>query len=250
MANTKNPKQNSNLKNLYRILGVLAVVGVAAIAWVVVRAQTAKAVAEPVEVQGAEDPQALVAKAKGVAVGNDNAPVKMLVFSDFQCPYCGQFASQMEPLLINEFVNTGKLQLVYYDFPLGGAHKYSFLASRAARCAGDQAKFWEYHNIVFGRQSEWGFDEGLPVKKFLGYGKDIGLDEAKFKKCVNSDQHQDLVSANRLLGERLGVNSTPTIFLNGKRVPATMALDIKGLRDLINRAAGGPAPAPAAATTE
>lgn len=250
MAKTRNAKQSSNLRGFYWILGVLAVMGLAAIVWVVARGQSAKAAAEPVAVQGADDPQALVAKAKGVAAGKDNAPVKMLVFSDFQCPFCGQFASQVEPLLISEFVNTGKLQLVYYDFPLGGAHKYSFLASRAARCAADQGKFWEYHNVVFGRQSDWSFDESMPLKKFLAYGKDVGVDETKFKKCVRSDRYQDLVSANRALGERLGVNSTPTLFLNGKRVPPDLGLDIKGLRDLINREAGGAPPAPAAAAAK
>lgn len=250
MAKPKNAKSSSNLKNFYMVLGVLAVVGVAAIAWLVMRGKSGNAAAEPIVVQGTEDPQALVAKAKGISVGNENAPVKMLLFSDYQCPYCGQFASQIAPTITSEFVNTGKLQIVFYDYPLGGAHKYSFLAARAARCAADQDKFWEYHDIIFGRQSDWSFDESMPVKKFLAYGKEIGLDEGKFKKCVESDQYQDLVSANRMLGDRLGVGSTPTLFINGKHIPANTGMNLQALRDLINAEAGGAAPAPAATTVQ
>jgi protein-disulfide isomerase len=249
VAQTRKVQKKSGLSRFYWVLGILAVVGVAVIGWVVLRSKQANAAMEPVEVAGADDPQALVAKAKGLARGNDAAPVKMLVFSDFQCPFCAQFAATMEPALQSEFVNTGKMQFVYYDFPLGGAHKYSFLMARAARCADDQQKFWEFHNLAFGQQSNWAFDENPPLDKIFEYGKTVGLDEGKFKSCVNSEQHQDLVSANRLLGEQLGVNATPTIFINGKRVPINSVMDIRALREMINREGGAPAE-PAASSAQ
>lgn len=238
MAQNRKAKPASNLKSFYWALGVLAIVGVAALAWIVVKGRTGNAALEPIEVAGADDPQALVAMAKGMSVGKDDAPVKMLVFSDFQCPYCGTFALQVEPQLVTEFVNSGKLQLVYYDFPLGGNHRFSFLASRAARCAGDQNKFWEMHNILFARQNDWSFAQNPPVDQLLDYGKEAGIDRDQFAQCVKSDKHQDLVSANRALGERLMVNSTPTIFVNGRKVPANTGLDLAGLREIINNAAG------------
>lgn len=234
MAQKKRAPQGSNLKPFYWVLGVLAIAGVAVIAWLVMRTQTQRAAVEPVAVAAARDPQALVALAKGVAIGNDNAPVKMLVFSDFMCPFCGTFAAQMEPLITSEFVQPGTLQYVYYDFPLGGTHRHSFLASRAARCAGDQGKFWEYHNLLFGKRSDWAPDTKPPVRKLIGYGQDLGLDQAAFETCVRSDKYQDVVSANRLLGEQLGVNATPTAFINTKRITAEVAMDIKALRQLIN----------------
>jgi protein-disulfide isomerase len=248
VAQSRKVQKKTGLNRFYLALGILAAVGIAAIAWVVVRSQKANAAMEPVVVEGAEDPQALVAQAKGLALGNDAAPVKMLVFSDFQCPFCAQFASTMEPALHNEFVKTGKLQFVYYDFPLGGAHKYSFLMARAARCADDQNKFWQYHDLVLGQQADWSFEEDAPLGKIVEYGKAVGLDRGKFESCVKSVQHQDVVSANRRLGERLGVNATPTLFINGKRVPINSVLDIKTLREMINREAGTPA-APAGAST-
>jgi len=200
-------------------------------------------------VQGTEDPQALVAKAQGVSQGPDNAPVKMLVFSDYMCPYCGEFAYMIEPAIVKEFVEPGKLQFVYYDFPLGGAHKYSFLAARAARCAGAQNKFWQYHDVLFGKQSEWSAESSAPVDKFFDYGKQIGLEPNAFKACVQSDQFQDIVSANHALGERLGVGSTPTIFVNGRRIEGRSMEDLlQNLRQTISSEAGG-APTPGAAAT-
>lgn len=240
MAQKKNAKPAANLKKFYGILGVLALVGVGAIAWIVVRSQTSRAAMEPVAVPGADDPQALVQKAQGMTIGRNDAPAKMLVFSDFQCPYCGTFALQVEPLLVQEFVNTGKLQFVYYDYPLGGTHRFSFLASRAARCAGEQNKFWEYHNALFAKQSEWSFEENAPVGKLLDYGKELGLDRGQFQQCVKSDKYQDVVSANHTLGQRLMVNATPTVFVNGRKIPTNNVLDIKAYRDMINSVSATP----------
>lgn len=239
MAQAKKAAKGSNLKSFYLVLGALALIGVAAIAWVVVKNKNSKAAMEPVAVEGAQDPSRLVAKAQGVTTGQSTAPVKMLVFSDYMCPFCGSFAAQVEPTLISEFVNTGKLQYVYYDYPLGGAHKYSFLAARAARCAGDQNKFHEYHDLLFGKQSDWSFDESAPIGKFLDYGKEVGIADANgFKQCVQSDKFADIVSANHALGEQLGVNATPTVYINGKKVPVDLVMDIGKLRELINKEAG------------
>jgi protein-disulfide isomerase len=233
----RNPKQTSGLARFYWVLGILAVVGLAAIGWIVIKNKTGKAAMEPIEVPGAEDPQALVAKAQGVAVGKEDAPAKLLVFSDFMCPYCAQFAAQIEPVLVTEYVNTGKLQFVYYDYPLGGAHKYSFLASRAARCAGEQNKFWEYHNLIFAHQSDWSFEQDAPVKKLIDFGSEVGLDKGKLEQCVKSDKYADIVSANHMLGERLGVGGTPTLFMNGRKLPTEM-LEIAALRKLIDQTVG------------
>jgi protein-disulfide isomerase len=245
VAQKNKPKQG--MKSFYWVLAGIAVLGIAAIAWVVMRNRTGNAAIAPVAIAGADNPQALVAKAQGVTIGNENAPVKMLVFSDYQCPYCAEFASMIEPALVKEFVPSGKLQFVYYDYPLGGAHKYSFLAARAARCAGDQGKFWEYHDLVFGKQSEWGTEEGVPLKTFLGYGKEVGVNEGPFKSCVDSDKYQDIVSANHELGERLGVNATPTVFVNGRRVQGNSMDDMmKNLRQAIIGETSAAAPASSA----
>lgn len=250
MAQTRKAaaRKKTGLQPFYYVLIGLAVLGIAAIAWTAMRNRGGGAALEPVPLEGLNN-QEVIARAQGIKLGQDNAPAKMLVFSDFMCPYCGSFASQIEPQLKSEFIDKGKLQLVFYDFPLGGAHIHSFLAARAARCAGDQNKFWEYHNTLFGRLSDWGVAASPPVDQFVGYAGELGLDRGSFAECIKSDKYQDVVSASRLLGDQLGVNSTPTLILNGKRVRGEIGLDWSALSELINIEVGGTATPAAAPTT-
>lgn len=220
----------SGAKSFYMILAVVAVVGIGAIAYAVSGGGGAPAT-EPLTMPELSDMRVLVEKAKGVTIGDADAPVKMFVFSDYQCPYCGQFAAQMKPLLVENQVKEGKLQLVFYDFPLGGGHRHSFVAARAARCAGDQGKFWEYHDLLYGQQSRWSFKQATPMKDFEEFAAQVGLDQAEFNQCLRSDRHADVVTANRVLGEQLGVNATPTVIINNKRV--RNPLDYRELSNLI-----------------
>ena len=240
MAQSRKPaatKKKSGLQPFYYVLGGLLLLGVLAIAVNVVRSRGGGAALEPVPLEGLNDQQ-VVETAQGIELGPDNAPAKLLVFSDFMCPYCGQFAAQIEPQLKSEFIDKGQLQLVFYDFPLGGAHVHSFLAARAARCAGDQNKFWEYHNTLFGSLQNWGTSQSPPVNDFVEYAGSVGIDEGQFSQCLKSDKYQDAVSAGRRLGDRLGVNATPTLILNGKRVRGEIGLDWNALKDLINAELG------------
>ena len=242
-------KKKSGLQPFYYVLGGLAVLGIVAIAWTALRNRGGGAALEPVPLEGLNN-QEVITRAQGVKLGQENAPAKMLIFSDFMCPYCGTFATTIEPQLKSEFIDKGKLQLVFYDFPLGGSHVHSFLAARAARCAGDQNKFWDYHNTLFGRLSDWGVAPNPPVKEFVNYAGELGMDRGQFEECVKSEKYQDVVSASRLLGDQLGVNATPTLILNGKRVRGEIGLDWNALSELINLEVGATAPAtPAAPAT-
>jgi protein-disulfide isomerase len=231
------PKKKSGIQPFYYVLGGLALIGIIAIGLTVLRNRGGGAALEPVPLEGLSNQQ-LVERAQGVKLGPENAPAKMLVFSDFMCPYCGTFASQIEPQLKNEYINTGKLQLVFYDFPLGGTHVHSFLAARAARCAGEQNKFWEYHDLLFGKLQEWGTSQSPPIANFVDYAGQLGLNRDDFESCLKSDKYQDVVSASRMLGDALGVNATPTLIVNGKRVRASIGLDMNALRELLNAEIG------------
>ena len=231
------------MKPFYLVLGLLALLGVGAIAWTVLRG---KAVSEPVELapEALKNVNELVKLARGIEAGPDNAPVRILVFSDYMCPACKHFTTNVEPSLRKEFINTGKVQMVYYDYPLGGAHRWSFLASRAGRCAEDQNKFWEYHDKLFAEQNNWSFENTAPVGHFERFAQAVGLDAAAFKSCINSEKHADLVSANHALGTQLGVTGTPMLFMNGKHV--TEWNDFARLKERVLRDLGGSAPAVAA----
>ena len=239
----------SNLKPFYVLLGVIAMAGLGVIAWTVMNGS--KAASEPVQIapEKLKDVNQLVKEARGIENGQDNAPVRILVFSDYMCPACKQFTTQVEPQLRNEFINTGKVQLVYYDYPLGGNHRWSFLASRAGRCAEDQNKFWEFHDHLFAKQNDWSFSTSAPTRLFENFAQELKLDVNAFKSCLNSEKHADLVSANYALGTQLGVTGTPMLFMNGKHLPREWA-DYRLLRERVVQELGGAAPAPATTSAQ
>lgn len=238
MAQAKRtPPRKSGLQPFYYVLGGLLLLGIIAIGVTVIRNRGGGAALQPVPLEGLNN-QEIIARAQGIKLGPDAAPAKLLVFSDFMCPYCGTFAAQIEPQLKRDFVDTGKLQLVFYDFPLGGSHVHSFLAARAARCAGDQGKFWEYHDLLFGRLSDWATSQNPPIDQLEQFARELGIDEGQFGSCLRSDKYQDVVSASRMLGDQLGVNATPTLILNGMRVRGEIGLDYDALRNLINAEIG------------
>lgn len=215
-------QSGSGLRAFYIALGVIALAGVGWIGYSLTnREGTAAISAKPLT--GLDDPKALLDAAKGVAVGESNAPVQVLVFSDFTCPACRQFNTGVEPQLKSELVATGKVHYTYYDYVLDlearGPHRYGFLAARAARCANDQGKFWELHDVLFAQQQEWSFEGSPPIQRFVDYATSVGLDAVAFRSCLSSEQHADVVTANRMLGDNLGVNGTPTVYVAGRVMP-------------------------------
>ncbi len=214
MAKAK--QKGSSPKTFYWIIGVVAVLGVGAILLAAMGGGSG-IVTEPVELSDVPDASALLERAQGIPVGDPNAPIKMLVFSDFQCPGCRHWALQVEAPLKADLVDTGQMQLVYYDFPLSG-HPHSFVVSRAARCANDQDRFWEYHDLAFAQQEQWSYSRTTPTDLLIGYATTLGLDMDEFRGCLESDMHAETVTANQMLGNQLGVRGTPTVFVNGRQL--------------------------------
>jgi protein-disulfide isomerase len=138
--------------------------------------------------------------------GPEKAPVTIVEFTDYQCPYC----SRVQPTLERIFTEyKDQVNLVFKDFPLD-FHKDARGAHNAALCAADQNKFWEFHDIVFKNQQKIGIDD---LKK---YGADLGLDTEKFNACIDQRAHEKTVAANVQLGQTLGVTGTPCFFVNGR----------------------------------
>jgi protein-disulfide isomerase len=229
--------QKRSMKPFYIALALIAVVGGGLIAMTVLKPEPTAATAASTALQPITTPSELMVKARGVTRGNPNAPVKLMVFSDYMCPWCAVYATTIANQVRTTFLDTGKAVEIYYDFPLGGTHVHSFLAARAARCAEEQNKFWEYHDVLFNKQRDWSFEEAPPVKTFIGYAEDLSLDKKQFAACFQSDKHSDLVEWNRQLGEQAGVNSTPTIFINGRRSQAP--LDFEKFKAEIEAAGAG-----------
>ena len=144
-------------------------------------------------------------EAKGPSRGPTNAPVTIVEFSDFQCPYCGREYPVIERLM-KEY--DGKLRLVFRHYPLD-FHPFAQKAAEAGACAQDQGKFWELHDKMFSNQGK------LAVADLKGYAKSLGMDATKFDKCLDSGEKKALVDDDLKAGSAAGVNGTPAFFING-----------------------------------
>lgn len=223
----------SGMTGFYWLLGVVAVMGVSIVGYAVTsRSGGSTTVSQPIGVAGLSDPGTLMSLARGVEKGNAQAPITIVEFGDFQCPVCEQFERLVKPFIEAEFVNTGRAKFVFYDFPLS-IHPNAFLAARAARCAEDQGKFWEYHDHLYQTQSQWS-PEPNPEGMFEEYAESVGLEDGAFEGCLRSDRHADVVTANMALATQLQAPGTPTILVTqgrgvGRRVPH----NIEGIREAV-----------------
>ena len=201
----------SDMRKLYIVLAGVAALGIGAVA-MSVGASNGNAVTAPVAVEGLDDLERLVELAQGMTKGDENAPVTIIEFGDYQCPSCQSWAMQVKPQVELAYVESGKAKLVFYDWPIVNGHPNAFLAARASRCAADQGKYWEYHDNLFRNQARWAAMTA-PASTFVDYAETLGLDGGDFSACLNSDRHAELVTANMELGNQLGVNGTPTIYV-------------------------------------
>jgi protein-disulfide isomerase len=159
----------------------------------------------------------LAVSASNPSVGSASAPVTLIEFSDYQCPYCGR----VEPTLKRLRATYGdKIRFVWKDFPLTQIHPQAFKAGEAAHCAGDQGKYWELHDVLFSKQSE------LQPDDLKRHALTLGLKTDDFNQCLDSGKHAERVRDGVAEGGQLGVNSTPTIFINGRRFSGAQPYDV------------------------
>lgn len=176
---------------------------------------TSGPVTEPLDMPELDDPRRLLELAKPIVRGDTAAPITILEFADFSCSHCKEFHDVVMPRLDLAFINDGKVQLHIYEYPYPiGPH--SFLAGRAARCAGDQGKYFEYGDQLFANQMAWVLKGDLPIDEFVDYAETAGLDTDAFRQCVSGRQNAELVTATKRFGDALGVPGTPTLFIQPK----------------------------------
>lgn len=155
-------------------------------------------------------------------LGNPSAPVTIVEFSDFQCPFCGRFFQSVEPQILEKYVKTGKVKFVYRDFAFLGEE--SEWAGIAAECANEQGKFWQYHDYLFSHQQ--GENGGAFSKANLKrFAQTLGLDAGAFNSCFDSEKYRDEVLKDTSDGRALGVSGTPTNFINGRAVVGALPFE-------------------------
>lgn len=178
--------------------------------------------------------------ALGSTLGSDSAPVEIVEFADFECPACAHFAILQFPYVQERLVSTGRLKWRFMHFPLQG-HTNSPAAHLAAACAGEQGRFFEMLGAIFYRQNDW-VSERRPERLLRRYAQDLGLDLPRYESCMETRRAQPQVDAEYAEGERLGVNATPTFFVNGRMWPTVLDYDqIRAIVDSLAPAAGRPA---------
>jgi protein-disulfide isomerase len=168
--------------------------------------------------------------------GNPDAPVTLEEFADFQCPSCGLYYGELKK--IEEEFGT-RLRVIFREYPLYPKHEHSVLAAQAAEAAGMQGRFWDMHDKLYENQKTWS-DEKDALPFFVDYARQIGLDMDRFNRDLNSDAVAARISGDGIRAHALGVESTPTFFVNGQEAKGD-SWSPEGLRAMINKALSGAA---------
>jgi protein-disulfide isomerase len=158
--------------------------------------------------QPSNQPRVEVSIGNAAIKGLGSAPITIIEFGDFQCPYCEVFFNQVLPEIEKKYINSGKVKFVYREFPLS-FHQYAQKASEAAGCAGEQGKFWDYHDKLFENQNS------LDLASLKSYAQQLHLNTAKFNDCLDSGKMAAAVQKDISDGSSYGVTGTPTFFVNG-----------------------------------
>ena len=176
-------------------------------------------------------------------MGSPTAPVTLYIMSDFECPFCGDFARNTFPVIEREYVATGKMKVVFVNMPLTSIHRNAEPAAEVAMCAARQNKFWAMHDLLFRHQSQWA-DLDDPAPFLLSLGDSAGLDRAELTGCLEAKATRPLVKADYDGSLRTGANSTPSFYIEGGLIAGDQPLAVfRPIFDSIIAAKTHPAPA-------
>lgn len=207
----------------YGVLAAILIAGGVLIGYVVIsNREPGTATATEFTVPDLAEGEMVPAELVGVSLGPDDAPVLLEEYADYQCPACGMVGTLTLPQILEEYVETGKVKFVFYDFPLHpGA---SELGAMAARCAGEQDAYWPMQKVLMGRMREWGQARNSE-RLIRDYADGLGLDGGALIDCVESGKYREIIMASRERARQLGLGQTPTFFINGRMVTGAMGYD-------------------------
>ncbi len=210
MSHSANRNSGGEMKYRYALVGVALAVVLAGGVFLIKKGKPLSAVA----LQAMDIPK---------SKGPQNAPVEIIEYSDFQCPAC-----QRAELTIRKILEAhpDKIHFIFRHFPLPG-HRWSAIAHQAAECAAQKGKFWEMHDRLYGNQQVWSLSPNA-VEFLLQYAGEAGLNIEPFAACLTDPGVSENVLAEKRMGERLQINSTPTFFINKERLVGPIDLEQKG----------------------
>ncbi len=152
-------------------------------------------------------------------IGNPDAPITIIEFTDFQCPFCARFHTQTLPLILEEYIEQGKVKLVIRDFPIQSIHPNAVPASVASECANEQGKVKEMHDMLFYNQNQWsGQETADALSLFSQYATEIQLDQEIFDSCLTSGKYIEEIENDLNDGREYGVSGTPGFFIGNDQI--------------------------------
>jgi len=152
-------------------------------------------------------------------IGNPDAPITIIEFTDFQCPFCARFHTQTLPLIFEEYIEPGKVKLVVRDFPIQSIHPNAVSAAVASECANEQGKVKEMHDMLFYNQNQWSKQKiADAVSLFSQYATEIQLDQEIFDSCVINGKYIDEIQNDLNDGRKYGVSGTPGFFIGNDQL--------------------------------
>ena len=155
----------------------------------------------------AEPPTSILSVSGATFLGDKNAPLTLVEFFDYQCPFCARHVRETLPQIERDYIKTGKLRYVIRDFPIESIHPQAVKAHEAVRCAGEQQKYWDMHALLLANP------KALSGNGLEGHAKTLGLDVSNFQLCMDSGRHVAGIRQDQAEGSKVGVNGTPSFFL-------------------------------------
>ncbi len=157
--------------------------------------------------------------------GAEDAPVTIVEFSDYQCPFCQRHFVQTMPQLVENYIDTGKVRYTFKDFPLTSIHPEAVAASLAAECAGEQDAYWEMHDKLFNEQGRWS-GQANSIESYSAFAEEISLDTVAFDQCMEEERYAENISQNFQEGVDAGVTGTPAFFINGQFISGAQPYEV------------------------
>jgi len=151
--------------------------------------------------------------------GDLNAPITIVEFSDFQCPFCARFQTQTLPLILEQYVDTGKVKFVFRDFPIQNSHPNAVLAAVAAECANEQDKYWQFHDELFGNQEVWNKMTIINATQvFKEFATNLDLNQEQYNSCLDSGKYIGEINNDLSDGREYGITGTPGFFIGNEKI--------------------------------
>jgi protein-disulfide isomerase len=169
--------------------------------------------------------------AEGRNMGDPNAPIVMEVYSDFQCSSCAIFARQIEPLVTQQYVETGQVYVIYRHFPiLDRGTNESKQSANASMCAAEQDRFWDYHDMLFANVI--GVNAGsFTDRRLIAFAEELDMDVDAFETCLSENRFESEISEDITAGQQLAITGTPSVFVNGVQIAPGMVPTFEQLKE-------------------